>query len=76
MLLFGVLSQYFATMIAVVAAHVVASDRSTPPFSTGRLFIQPTLARDSLYAIVLGIFRIKKILGRTETRTRQIMYCQ
>ena len=47
LLLFVVFAQYFAAMIDVVAAHVVAGARSTvpvvtAPISTGRLFVHST----------------------------------
>ena len=64
MLLFAVLSQSVAAMIAVVADHVVAGDRSTvtgvtDPFGqVVRLFIQQTLVRGSVFAIVLGGFHV------------------
>ena len=62
-------------MIAVVAAHVrcrwrlINRDRRT---MAGRCFIQINIhAGDSVFAIVLVVSpRIKKLLGRTETRTR------
>ena len=38
---------------------------------------QQTLARDPVFAIVVGCFsRIKTVLGRIERRTRETMYCQ
>ena len=63
-------AQSFAAMIAVVAAHVVAGDRSIDHDRR----IQQTLARDSVFAIAFVCFsRIKKLLGRTETRTHERM---
>ena len=47
------------------------------PCSTARCFVQHKLARESGFAIVIGCFsRIKQILGRTETRTRDRMRFQ
>ena len=47
-------------------------NRRYAPFRRStRLFIQQTLARDSVFVIVLGVRCIKKLLGRTETRTRE-----
>ena len=31
---------------------------------------------DAVFTIVLDVFRIKKMLGRIETRTRDRIYCQ
>ena len=60
-------------MIAVVADHVVAGDRSIDRDRR----IQQTLARDSVFAIAFVCFScIKKLLGRSETRTHERMYCQ
>ena len=58
----------------VLAGHgrPITSESSVTP-----LFIQQPYARDSAFAIVYGCFsRIKKMLGRTEMRTRDRMYCQ
>ena len=50
----------------------ITSESSLTP-----LFIQQPYARDSAFAIVYGCFsHIKKMLGRTEMRTRDRMYCQ
>ena len=38
--------------------------------------IQQTLARDSVFAIAFVFFAHKKMLGRTETRTPERLYCQ
>ena len=58
-------------MIAVVASHVVAGDRSTV---TG--IAAGSFNRYLREAIIFGYFsRIKKLLGRTETRTRDRMDC-
>ena len=60
LLLLAVLVQSFAAMIAVVAAHVVAGDRSTvtgvtaPVRQVARWSIQ--LARDAVFTIVFGCF--------------------
>ena len=78
LLLFVVFAQYFAAMIDVVAAHVVAGDRPTvtvvtAPISTGRLFVHSTYTcttlglRDSLCVF----FAYKTLLGRNGTRTRE-----
>ena len=53
----------------VLAGHgrPITSESSVTP-----LFIQQPYARDSAFVIVYGCFsRIKKILGRTEMRTRE-----
>ena len=71
-------------MIAVVATHVVSvlagrcrsidGDRLYHPFSSGRSLVQSTLALDSVSVIVFVCFsRIKILLGRTESRTREKM---
>ena len=53
-------------MIAVVAAHVVAGDRSIDRDRR----IQQTIARNSVFAIAfVCVSRIKN--GRTETRTHE-----
>ena len=46
--------------------------RHTDDFpSTGTRLVQINIrAGDSVFAIVLGVFAYKKLLGRTETRTR------
>ena len=70
------LAQYAMTTLTarVIAGH----DRSiTSESGVTPLFIQYKLARDSGFAIAYGCFsRIKNMLGRTETRTRDRMYCQ
>ena len=56
----------------VLAGHgrPITSESSVTP-----LFIQQTIQRRSAFAIVYGCFsRIKKMLGRTETRTRERKY--
>ena len=70
LLLFGGLAQSVAAIIAVVATHVVAGDRlivtgvTTPFRRVARCFIQQTLVRDSILAIVFGcFFASKKIHG-------------
>ena len=35
-----------------------------------------TRVGDAVFAIVLDVFRVKKKLGRIETRTRDRIYCQ
>ena len=53
----------------------LAGDRST--VTNGRSLLHSYIhAGDSVCTIVLGFFAYKKILGRTETRTRDMMYCQ
>ena len=66
-LLFAVLTQSVAAMIAVVGAHVVACDRSTvagltPLFGQWLAFHSTdNIARDSILAIIFGCFsRIKQ----------------
>ena len=53
--------------------RLIDRDLCYAPFRWGAsLFIQQTLARDSVFAIVFGCFsRIKKLLGRTETRSHE-----
>ena len=58
----------------VLAGHgrPITSESSVTP-----LFIQQPYARESAFAIVYGCFsRIKKMLCRTDMRTRDRMYCQ
>ena len=62
------------TLTARVLARP-AGDRSTVSGVTP-LFIQQTLERGSVIAIVFGFFRVKKVIGRTEMRTHKMMYCQ
>ena len=62
MIVVAVLAQSFTAMIVVVA-RVVAGDRST---------VTSAFNRHSVFVIAFGCFsRIKKLLGRTETRTRE-----
>ena len=73
-LLFTVLFQSIAAMIAVAPT---ARWRSSMTTLRRRWFIQVNgrlgdRAGDSIFAIVFGCFlRIKKMLGRTETRNRE-----
>ena len=78
LIVFVVLAQSVGAMTikcsCVLAGHgrPITSESSVTP-----LFIQQPYARDSAFAIVYGCFsRIKKMLGRTEMRTRDKMYCQ
>ena len=49
----------------------------TPLFVAGRSFIQIyTRVGDKISASFWVFFAYKKLLGRTETRTRDRMYCQ
>ena len=78
LLLFTVLAQSVAAMIAVscrtVGSVALNHDRTYWP----RWFIQVnSRAGDSVFAIVFGCFsRITKLIGRTETRTRERMCFQ
>ena len=78
LVVFVVLAQSVGAMTikcsCVLAGHgrPITSESIVTP-----LFIQQPYARDSAFAIVYGCFsRIKKILRRTEMRTRDRMYCQ
>ena len=78
LVVFVVLAQSVGAMTikcsCVLAGHgrPITSESSVTP-----LFIQQPYARDSAFAIVYGCFSgIKKMLGRTEMRTRDRMYCQ
>ena len=78
LVVFVVLAQSVGAMTikcsCVLAGHgrPITSESSVTP-----LFIQQPYARHSAFAIVYGCFsRIKKMLGRTEMRTRDRMYCQ
>ena len=76
LVVFVVLAQSVGAMTikcsCVLAGHgrPITSESSVTP-----LFIQQPYARDSAFAIVYGCFsRIKKMLGRTEMRTRERKY--
>ena len=43
----------------------------------GRCFVEiNSRVCEAVFAIVLDVFRVYKILGRTEAPTRERMYCQ
>ena len=81
LLLFTCSAQPVAAMtVAVSAGRWRSIDRnrgSNRPFSTARCFIQHQLARESVFAIVVGCFsRVRQFLGRTETQTREMKFFQ
>ena len=86
LLFFAGLAQSVAAMTAVGAAHGVAvsaggwrsidRDCRYLPFSTGRSLVHLTYTCAGLgFRDSFGCFSRKKLLGRTETRTRDRMDC-
>ena len=81
LVVFAVLAQSVAVMATfnssfLFPVRLVAGDRSTITGVTP-LLTQHTLVRGSVFAVVIGCFsRIQKLLGRTETRTRDMICFQ
>ena len=76
LVVFVVLAQSVGAMTIKCSCVLAGHGRPiTSEFSVTPLFIQQPYARDSAFAKVYGCFsRIKKMLGRTETRTRERKY--